>query len=359
MAHNTSNHTTCHQRVTVESGQPVLSALMFSAGAAGNIIALLLLEMRRRRRSPSLFQVLVSALLITDLLGTVAVSPVVLSSYAGNRTLVGMSVGGEVCSYFGFSMTFLSLCTLAILCVMALERYLSIGHPYFYERHLSKRCGYIAVGLIYVASALFCVAPFVGFGAYVQYCPGTWCFLDMSPPHARDKIYTGFYATFTVTMISCTVLCNVCAIYHLVMMRRRRKAPRTGVSGQAGVYRRSLSLTEEVEHLLLLVFITVAFIVCSFPLVLRVYINFTGRTEERHAADLNALRMLSFNSIIDPWVFIILSPSVLRIIWRKVHRPKRNAFTWGKMHNDDDGTLEYENIDAPSASTDVNNIHTK
>ncbi|XP_029589128.1 prostaglandin E receptor 2b subtype EP2 isoform X4 [Salmo trutta] len=51
---------------------------------------------------------------------------------------------------------------------------------------------------------------------------------------------------------------------------------------------------------------------------LRVYVNFTGRSKKSHATDLAALRLLSFNSIINPWVFIILSPSVLRFLWRKL-----------------------------------------
>lgn len=327
---NYSTDGKCHDSVTVESGQPIMSAVMFSAGVAGNIIALVLLEMRRRGRSASLFRVLVTALLMTDLLGTVFVSPVVLSSYAQNRTLVAMSTGGQVCSYFGFSMTFLSLSTLAILCAMALERNLSIGHPYFYERHLSERCGYVTIALIYLVCVVFCVAPFLGFGAYEQYCPGTWCFLDMGPEDLGHQVYAGFYATFILIMISGTVVCNVSAIYYLVLMHMRRKAYRVGVSAHSGSHRKSLKMTEEVEHLLLLIFITVAFFVCSFPLVLRVYMNFMGKTKEKDATDLNALRMLSFNSIIDPWVFIILSPSVLRVIWRKSCRRQRSSSVPGK-----------------------------
>lgn len=36
---------------------------------------------------------------------------------------------------------------------------------------------------------------------------------------------------------------------------------------------------------------------------------------ESHHLDLIALRFISVNSIIDPWVFIILSPSVLHFFW--------------------------------------------
>ncbi|KAM6953915.1 prostaglandin E receptor 2b subtype EP2 [Aplochiton taeniatus] len=325
MASNYSDHAICHDRLTVKFGQPITSAVMFAAGVVGNILALVLLEVRRRKRSPSLFQVLVTALVMTDLLGTFAVSPVVLVSYSRNRTLVGMVEGKEVCNYFGFSMTFLSLATLGILCVMALERYLSIGQPYFYERHFSKRCGYFTIPLIYLICVFFCIFPFMGIGSYVQYCPGTWCFLEMNPSRFEGKLYAGLYTSFTLIMILTTVICNIMVIHHLVLMDRKRKAHRSGVTRHLPICQRRLSMSEELEHLLLLVFITVAFVFCSLPMVLRVFMNFTGKTKESHAEDLEALRLLSFNSIIDPWVFIIFSPSVLRFFWSKLRRPRRLA----------------------------------
>lgn len=266
-----NDNITCHDRVTVSSGNPYISAAIFTAEVLGILIALVLLEMRRRRQSPSLFQVLVTALVITDLLGSFSISPLALASYTQNRTLVDMSKNRAVCAYFGFSLTFFSLATLAILCAMALERYLSFGHPYFYERHLRKRCGYITITLIYLICILFCLAPFVGFGKYVQYCPGTWCFFDMVPLETKPKVHVGVYASLTLIMISTTVVCNLSVVYHLIMMYRRCKA--RVLTRRIRFYQRSLSMTEEVEHLLLLLFITVTFVICSFPLVVRAFVS--------------------------------------------------------------------------------------
>lgn len=50
---------------------------------------------------------------------------------------------------------------------------------------------------------------------------------------------------------------------------------------------------------------------------IRVYIN-TIWNGEAHRLDLIALRFISVNSIIDPWVFILLSPSVLHFLWASV-----------------------------------------
>ncbi|XP_035276779.1 prostaglandin E2 receptor EP2 subtype-like isoform X1 [Anguilla anguilla] len=307
----------CQHSEFNEPSKPTTALLMFLAGVIGNVIALVLLETRRRmersRDRQSLFRVLVTGLVVTDLMGTCAVSPVVLASYANNKTMIALGDNGVVCKYFGFSMTFFSLATLSILFAMALERCFSIGYPYVYERHFGRRCGYISVPSIYVICVIFCVLPFLGMGDYVQYCPGTWCFIDMKPMELEDRVYTNLYATVMLLLISSTVVCNVFVICHLVLMHRRRKGTE-GSFVRGSRRHRSFSMTEEVEHLLFLVFMTVAFVICSLPLMINVYIHAIGQRNESLMTDLVTLRFLSVNSIIDPWVFIILGPSVLRFL---------------------------------------------
>ncbi|KAK3516989.1 hypothetical protein QTP70_029982, partial [Hemibagrus guttatus] len=298
----------------VQDGSPSTAALMFSAGVLGNVSALVLLEVRRRRRKQSargqsstcsVFQVLLTALLVTDLLGTCSVSPLVMAAYARNESL--RALGGSVvaCQHFGFAMTFFSLVTLALLLCMALERCLSIALPYVYERHVSARCGYLALALIYVSGVLFCLAPFLGFGEYVQYCPGTWCFVDMSVQR-EHCIFKNLYATCLLVMIACTVLCNACVIYHLVLMYRRLELHR-GCARRFRSSARTHILTEELEHVVLLAFMTITFLICSLPLVIRLYIRSSSNT-------LTALLLLSMNPILDPWVFILLSPPVPHLL---------------------------------------------
>ncbi|XP_062857578.1 prostaglandin E receptor 2b subtype EP2 [Trichomycterus rosablanca] len=330
-AANLSRSGSCRQDLWVRSASPHVSALMFAAGVLGNAAALVLLEVRRRSKkkkrsysAPSgsnLFQVLLTALLVTDLLGTCSVSPLVMAAYARNeslRALGGVGAGdgdgaiGAACAHFGLAMTFFSLVTLAVLTCMALERCVSIARPYFYERHLGARCGYLALALVYALGALFSVAPFVlGFRAFAQYCPGTWCFVDMVSSQPAHRVYKNVYATCLLVMIACTVLCNASVIYHLVLMYRRRGLHRESLRRfQGSRCRRSLS--QELEYLVLLAFMTITFLVCSLPLVIRLY-NSSFSTNRN--MDLTALLLLSVNPIIDPWVFIILSPPVPRLLW--------------------------------------------
>uniref|UniRef100_A0A3B1IEB9 Prostaglandin E2 receptor EP2 subtype n=1 Tax=Astyanax mexicanus TaxID=7994 RepID=A0A3B1IEB9_ASTMX len=318
------NGITWYRGATVEpeGGSPEVSALMFVAGVLGNVLALVVLELRRRRRHCTLFRVLVTALVVTDLAGTCMISPLVQVAHALNTSLVGMggmknNGTGPVCAYFGFTMTFFSLSTLALLLAMTLERCIAIAWPYQYGRRVNIRYGLVAVPTVYALSAAFCALPFAGFGGYVQYQPGTWCFINMNPQdhEHEDKVFANVYATLMLAMVLMVVACNCLVAYHLVLMYRRRSGTRgcTVVCGKKD--RRHYSLAEEVEHLILLVFMTVIFVICSLPLMIRVYINSTDKMKKNHKADLDALRYMSVNSIIDPWAFIILSPSVLRFFW--------------------------------------------
>lgn len=268
---------TCHYRQSVEAGSPLISGVMFSAGVIGNVIALVLLEVRRRkeqsRQRLSLFRLLVTTLVITDLTGTCLVSPLVLTSYTINTTLIGMTgVNGThgVCQYFGFTMTYFSLATLSILFAMALERCLSIGYPYLYGRYITKRCGYLTLPTIYALCFIFCLMPFASFGKYVQYCPGTWCFIDMNAGQPEDRVYAEVYATVMLFLVVSIVACNGFVVYHLLLMYRRRSRMNGGsITTRSRKDRKYFSMAEEFEHLILLVFMTVIFIICSLPLMVR------------------------------------------------------------------------------------------
>lgn len=272
----------CHSRLYIDASKsPLGSAIMFGAGLFGNLFALAILVYRRcrdgragsARRRRSLFNVLITSLVVTDLAGTCLVSPLVQLSYARNTTLVAMSPGTDAeCKYFGVTMTFFSLATLSLLFTMALERCFAIGYPYLYNQYVTRKCAYVAIPLVSALCMLFCLLPFTGFGSYVQYCPGTWCFIDMNPSDREDRAYANLYATVMLTLVLATVACNGFVVYQLFKMYQRRKrngsvAAPAVANGRHSSERKAVSMAEEVEHLILLVFMTIIFIICTLPLV--------------------------------------------------------------------------------------------
>ncbi|XP_048393052.1 prostaglandin E2 receptor EP2 subtype-like [Stegostoma tigrinum] len=289
---------------------PAVSAFMFVAGVLGNVSALVVLALhkRGRRSEVSLFHILVNSLIITDLMGTVLISPVVLTAYAHGVSLTKL----RLCDYCAFAMAFFGLTSMFILFAMALERCLSIGCPYFYSRHASRRTGLVAIPLIYSFCIIFCSLPLFQFGKHAQYCPGTWCFIMMHTSSLRTehRVYSLSYAILMKVLIVSILLCNVSVIVNLCRMYQRQRTRRCSRAPNTRSVRGSQS--EEVDHLVLLAIMTITFVICSVPLTVRAYIGAISQNEQNYAADLTALRCLSFNSIIDPWVFIILNTSVVK-----------------------------------------------
>nr|XP_056707118.1 prostaglandin E2 receptor EP2 subtype [Euleptes europaea] len=326
----------CEALERLPSGQsPAIAAVMFAAGVLGNVAALGLLlragrRRRRRRGAPpggaSPFHGLVTALVLTDLLGTCLTSPVVLAAYGRGRALLALGAGGRLCPYFAFAMSFFALATVGCLGAMALERSLALGAPYLYRRLLDGRRAALLLPAFYALCALFCALPLLGFGRYVQHCPGTWCFIQTRAPAARpDAAFALLYAALLLLLIAAVLLCNLSAGLSLLRMQRRARRARRLASAAAAALgppspaprpppaRRALSVAQELDHLILLAIMTLAFAVCSLPFTIRVFLNrFTGDGDYRE--DLRALRFLSINSIIDPWIFTILRPPVLRLI---------------------------------------------
>ncbi|XP_056401144.1 prostaglandin E2 receptor EP2 subtype-like [Hyla sarda] len=309
---------------------PAISAVMFSTGVLGNLVALVLLERRRRenRGRISLFFILVNGLVITDLLGTCMVSPVVLASYSKRLTLYSLNL----CNYFAFAMTFFSLATMMVLFAMALERAMAIGYPYFYEKFIKKRCGIITFPVIYSFCIIFCLFPLMGFGEFIQYCPGTWCFINMRGQKKEghiSNVYSSLYATLLLILIIAVLTCNFIVIASLLRMHKRQKSRRVG--SLMNNKRERISMSEEIDHLILLSIMTIAFIICSVPFAVRAYINRADSDKGDDKMDLLALRFLSVNPIIDPWIFTILRPSVLRLM-RSV-LCCRSSFNFGSIRN--------------------------
>uniref|UniRef100_A0ACB8G6U5 Uncharacterized protein n=1 Tax=Sphaerodactylus townsendi TaxID=933632 RepID=A0ACB8G6U5_9SAUR len=273
-------------------------SLLFAAGLAGNALALGLLwhhHHRRRRRGVGggrgvpAFQLLIGALAATDLLGKCLLSPVVLAAYARNRSLSalwpptaaeapggsaaaaaveGVPPGG-LCQLFACLMAFFGLAPSLLLLAMALDVWLSLGRPYCYQRHARRRrrLGALLGGAAGALCALFCALPLLGFGAPVQYCPGTWCFLRMAGP-GPGRAYALLYASLLGLLVLAVGLLNLATMRSLCRLARRQppRGSRLG-SARAPAPAPAPSRLEELGHLTLLALMTVVFTVCSLPLI--------------------------------------------------------------------------------------------
>nr|XP_014709717.1 prostaglandin D2 receptor isoform X3 [Equus asinus] len=272
----------CHNTTAVEKGNSAtMSGVLFSAGLLGNLLALGLLARSGLgscppRPPPSVFYVLVSGLTVTDLLGKSLVSPFVLAAYAQNRSLWGLAPasGSSLCQAFAFFMSFFGLASTLQLLAMALDCWLSLGHPFFYRRHITLRRGALVAPAVGAFCLAFCALPFAGFGSFVQYCPGTWCFIQMAHEERSLSVlgYSALYAGLMALLVLAIVLCNLSAMRNLYTMHRRlqqrpRPCARDRTEPGAGAREAAPQPLEELDHLLLLALMTALFTVCSLPLI--------------------------------------------------------------------------------------------
>ncbi|XP_043930266.1 prostaglandin D2 receptor-like [Protopterus annectens] len=317
------NHSCIDEKNIGRNASVITSAVLFGTGVFGNVIALIILLKHKRtfKHKISVFYVLASGLVLNDLLGKCLVSAPVFVCYALNKTLKGIADGNNsMCNSFAFLMAFFALTSIFILLAMALECCLSLGYPYFYQRHITKRKGLLCFTAVYLFCLIFSSLPLLGFGQNVQYCPGTWCFIQMTSDSSKNVFsYAVLYATLMGVLIFAVMVCNILAMKNLIKMQKTAKRTmRSNSLYSSEDIKPGGQNTEESGHLILLVIMTVSFMVCSLPFMVRAY-TATFAPDKDEAADLIAIRFLSVHSIIDPWLFIIFRTSVFRTTCRKVY----------------------------------------
>ncbi|XP_061585365.1 prostaglandin E receptor 4 (subtype EP4) a [Cololabis saira] len=314
-----------NQSMTGRTMVPTIPSIMFIFGVVGNVIAIVVLCKTRREQKETTFYTLVCGLAVTDLLGTLLASPVTIATY-----VKGSWPGDEpLCQYFGFTMLFFSLAGLSIICAMSVDRYIAINHAYFYNDYVHQKLAGFTLVAIYVSNALFCALPIVGFGQVRKQYPQTWCFLEWRSNRSSDAAYSYMYAGSSSLLILATVICNVLVCVALIRMHRRfvrRMSLGNELARSADARRRRGSSGRlagaEIQMVILLIGTSAVVLICSIPLVARVFLNQLYKTPVElrldKNPDLQAIRFASFNPILDPWIYILLRKAVFLKLIEKI-----------------------------------------
>ncbi|KAK5852322.1 hypothetical protein PBY51_023799 [Eleginops maclovinus] len=301
-----------------------IPVIMFIFGVVGNVIAIVVLRISRKEQKETTFYTLVCGLAVTDLLGTLLASPVTIATY-----VKGAWPGGEpLCQYSGFILLFFFLVQLSIVFAMSVERYLAINHAYFYNEYVNQKLAALTLLAIYISIILFCALPSVGFGQVKRQRPETWCFIDWQNNQTTVATYNLLYAGVNSVIVLATVICNVKVCGALILMHKRfiRRTSLGTDQRRVAEFRRRRSFGRlagaEIQMVILLIATSAVVLICSIPLVLRIFVNqlFTNTTEETSGLnkDLLAIRMASVNPILDPWIYILLRKTVVLKLMEKI-----------------------------------------
>ncbi|XP_041914733.1 prostaglandin E receptor 4 (subtype EP4) b [Alosa sapidissima] len=313
--------------VTSGTRVPAIPIIMFIFGVVGNVIAIVVLRKSRKEKKETTFYTLVCGLAVTDLLGTLLASPVTIATYVKGKW-PGGDGGDPLCQYSGFILLFFSLAGLGIICAMSIERYLAINHAYFYSHYVDQRLAAITLLGIYLSNILFCALPTMGLGQVKLQYPNTWCFIDWRTNDSTHAVFSYMYAGFSSLLILATVICNFMVCGALIMMHRRfvRRTSLGTDHGRIAELRRRRSFGRlagvEMQMVVLLIATSVVVLICSIPLVVRVFVNQLYRPPVEMCKDKNpdlqAIRIASVNPILDPWIYILLSKTVLLKLLDKI-----------------------------------------
>ncbi|TNN53371.1 Prostaglandin E2 receptor EP4 subtype [Liparis tanakae] len=297
---------------------------MFIFGVVGNVIAIVVLRISRKEQKETTFYTLVCGLAVTDLLGTLLASPVTIATY-----VKGAWPGGEpLCQYSGFILLFFFLVQLCIVFAMSVERYLAINHAYFYNQYVNQRLAALTLLVIYMSNIVFCALPSVGFGQVARQRPGTWCFIDWKNNQTTVAAFNLMYAGVNSVIVLATIICNVMVCAALILMHKRfirRTSLGTDQRSMSDLRRRrsfGRLAGAEIQMVILLIATSAVVLICSIPLVLRIFENQLSRNETEKRSGLNkdllAIRMASVNPILDPWIYILLSKTVVLKLMEKI-----------------------------------------
>uniref|UniRef100_A0A3P9C872 Thromboxane A2 receptor n=1 Tax=Maylandia zebra TaxID=106582 RepID=A0A3P9C872_9CICH len=286
--------TTCHLNQTC--GQPnssvpppmsnsglAISCFTMLFGTISNLAALSILAKSRGRfcrQSKAPFLLLTVALLLADLGGHVILGSFALYLHMNHQYTM------KLCDVFGTNMVFFGLCPLLFGCVMAVERCVAITKP-FCRFNMITVAHVVRVVLFLSALALvLAILPLLKVGTYTIQYPCTWCFLRVtSPCFAADTYLALIFSCLGLTALTLSLFSNIMSVASLV--HARMKTPN--------------------EVMAQLVVITVVSCVCWSPFLVSAQSPGTSAQKLIYVA----LRIASWNQILDPWVYILLRKTVL------------------------------------------------
>ncbi|XP_076317513.1 prostaglandin E2 receptor EP3 subtype-like [Tachypleus tridentatus] len=198
----------------------------------------------------------------------------------------------------------------SVATVMAVERWLALTRPFFYQQHITQKTIKIAIGSLVTVSLFMVCLPFIGFGLYY----------DINAPSRRHMCVRYRFATktvdvtyayfmFTFGMILCVVIvfCNLTVVSVLSKVGKTSKG-RMGRTTICKISRELLfnhATQEEISFARLMVILCVVFLTCWVPLMMTIVIaqwdpHRTHRIFYR-IADI----CLAMNFILDPVIYVL------------------------------------------------------
>ncbi|XP_061182326.1 prostaglandin E2 receptor EP4 subtype-like [Saccostrea echinata] len=307
---NSSNNSTNDINCNHES--PIPPAMQFAIGVLGNGIALLVLKLSAKTHQWRPFYRLVAALALTDGGGILLVYPSVMIRYA----VTCFQMPPALCDYSSFIYTFTLLASAMIICGMSVDRFLAIMYPTFYNTNTKYRRVNIMLGVTWISSAVLCSLHLFGLGDSHSFYPKSWCFIDFSNVTSNDstailnRANSFLYSLIGLIIIVTTVSLNSTVVFTICRKRCLQKETRM----------QNNDSKRDIFNIVFLLTIVVVFASLWTPLICVIFAHAVFWMDGDGGTELLVLRLAVTNSIIDPWIYILLRKETILSVKRIFNR---------------------------------------
>ncbi|XP_031163312.1 thromboxane A2 receptor isoform X3 [Sander lucioperca] len=282
------------------------SSIFGTLGLISNLIAFIVLLksfQQKHSRSRSFFLIFLGGLVVTDFMGLLVTSSIVISFHVTHFNWRHLDPNCHFCNFMGMSMVFYGLCPLMLGAAMAVERFFGINLPFARSTSMPKRRAVYMVLMVWLIAGGIALLPLTGIGNYHMQMPGSWCFFNISS-EGNDLAFSLVFSLVGLMCITVSFLLNTVSVVTLIRV----------CCGQDRLQRRR---DYEIEMMLQLILIMVIASICWCPLL--IYILMSVETTDPVAAlsvkdetVLFCIRMATCNQIFDPWIYIMCKVSRLR-----------------------------------------------
>lgn len=227
-----------------------------SLGLISNLTAFIVLLNSFRKthsRSRSSFLIFLGGLVITDFMGLLVTSLIVIPFHITHFNWRELDPNCHFCNFMGMSMVFYGLCPLLLGAAMALERFIGINLPFARSTSDPKRRTVSMVLTVWFTAGCIALLPITGVGSYHIQMPGSWCFLNISS-EGYDQIFSLLFSLVGLVCIAASFLLNTVSVVTLIKV----------CCGQDGSRRRR---DHEIEMMVQLILIMVIGSICWCPLL--------------------------------------------------------------------------------------------
>ncbi|KAL8177683.1 UNVERIFIED_CONTAM: Thromboxane A2 receptor [Gekko kuhli] len=287
---------------------PWFSTVFGLIGLSSNLFAFCVLVNSSRKmhsRARSSFLVFLCGLVVTDFMGLLVTSCIVVPYHFIQFDWRSVDPGCHLCNFMGLAMVFFGQCPLLLGATMAGERFLGIYRPFSRSVNMSKRRAWILVCLVWALGFFLGLLPILGLGGYTLQFPNSWCFLTLLHD-AGNRAFCIIFALLGIFCVGLSFFLNtfsvvtLCRVYHDSESVQRRR-------------------DSEVEMMVQLLIIMVIASACWLPLLIFIVQTALQNANQISPQTENSLliylRVATWNQILDPWVYILFRRAVLKRIY--------------------------------------------